>query len=346
MTQQVRRDERSVERRQVRIGLIGIVVAIALAVVCGVIYLDPFGHREIAVRLETSGGLRIGDEVRIAGVTVGEVSKVTLHPDRVDVTMRIDDDLAIGDQSAADVRLLTAIGGHYVALRPAGRNPLGSNPIPVDRTTVPYTLADVIADSGQVVDRVDGVTISQTLDKVTAALDGQPSAIREIIADMRKLTTSIGDRGRDLDAAVALTDEYMAGLNSGRARLVEMLRLIGFVGAKAYQVKAEGVETVRSIGALFAFIGKPVDAFTGTIEPPLQQVLGMVRTLQQQPGRIDELLAKLRTVVSDVAVALGLPGRAAGVDMSAVVVEVPGVTVTPQSLARGGLCVPSAGRRC
>lgn len=334
------------QRRQVRIGLIGIVVAVLLAVVCGVIYLDRFGHREIVVRLETSGGLRSGDEVRVAGVTVGEVSDVALHPDRVDVTLRVRDDLMIGDATAADVRLLTAIGGHYVALRPAGRESLGDNPIPVDRTTVPYTLADVIADSGEVVEKVDGVTISQTLDKVTGALDGHPAAIREIIADMRRLTTAVGDRGHDLDAAVALTEEYMASLNTGRARLVEMLRLIGFVGAKAYQVKAEGVETVRSIGALFAFIGKPVNAFTGTIEPPLQQVLGIFRTLQAQPGRIDDLLTRLKSIVDEVATALGMPNRVAGVDMSSVVVEVPGVRITPQNVRGGGLCVPSAGRRC
>ncbi|MDL9938891.1 MlaD family protein [Gordonia sp. ABSL1-1] len=340
------RDERSVERRQIRIGITGVLVAVALAVICGVVYLDPFGHRELVVSLESSGGLHTGDEVRIAGVTVGEVDAVTLHPDRVDVTLRVDDNLFIGDQTAADVRLLTAIGGHYLALRPAGSVALGANPIPRDRTTVPYTLADVIADSGEVVAKVDGVTISQTLEKVTAVLDGQPTAIGEIIADMRSLTTTVGDRGRDLDAAVALSEEYLGGLNAGRGKLVEMLRLIGFVGAKAYQVKAEGVETVRSIGALFAFVGKPVNAFTGTIEPPFAKVLGMLKRLQAQPARIDDLLAKLRAVVSDVGAALGLPGRTPGLDMSSVILDAPSLTLTPRPPGRRGLCVPSPDRRC
>lgn len=330
------RDERSVRRRQMRIGFLGIAVALLLAVTAGVVYLDPFGHREITVRLTTSGGLSSGDEVRIAGVRIGEVDAVRLHPDRVDVTLSIDDEVRLGDQTSAEVRLLTAIGGHYIAVRPAGSGTLPDNTVPEDRTTVPYTLSDVIADSGKVVEKVNGDTIAQTLEKVDAVLDGQPSAIREIIADMRDLTNEVGNRRDDLDAALALTDEYMAGLNTGRARLVDLLRVIGFVGAKAYQVKAEGVETIRSIGAIFAFVGKPLLAFTGTIEPPLQKVIGMVHTLQKQPGRIDDLIAGLRSVVTQISTAMGIGGRASTgtIDASAKVAEAP------------HLCVPSTERRC
>lgn len=341
-----RRDERSLRRRQGRLGLAGIGVAVLLAVVCGVVYLNPFTSRTVTVQLSSSGGLRTGDEVRIAGVRVGEVGSLTLRPDRVDVALRVDSGLDIGDASGADVRLLTAVGGHYVALRPAGRNPLGDRPIPADRTTVPYTLSDVIADSGKVIERVNGVTISDTLRKVDGALDGRPTAIRQIIADMDRLTTAVGDRRTDLDAAFALSEEYVASLNTGRAKLVELLRLIGFVGAKAYQVKAEGVETIRSIGFLFAFVGKPVNAFTGTIEPPLRQVLDVVDTLRRQPGKIDDLLAQLKSIVDQIAGALGMPGRGTGIDASTVVVDAPSVTVRPGQIGRTGLCVPSPDRRC
>lgn len=343
------RDERSLRRRQICVGLIGVAVAVLLTVTCGVIYLDPFGHRSVTLQLTTSGGLRDDDEVRVAGVKVGVVEGVTLHPDRVDVRLRIDDGVRLGEATSADVRLLTAIGGHYVALHPSGRYSLPHNTIPMDRTSVPYTLTDVIADSGDVVDKVNGVTIAQTLQKVTAVLDGQPDAIRDIIAETRELTTTVGDHRDDLDAAVALSDEYVAGLTTGRAKLVEMLRLIGFVGAKAYQVKAEGVETVRSIGALFAFIGKPVYAFTGTIEPPMQKVFSIFRTLRTQPARIDDLLAELRSIVTRIAQAMGVHTADADVDASSILIDAPSITLRPDMIGSrhdGGLCVPSAERRC
>ncbi|QTI67963.1 MlaD family protein [Gordonia polyisoprenivorans] len=341
-----RRDEASMRRRQFRLGMIGLGVAVVLAAVCGVIYLDPFGHRDVLVALSTSGGLRSGDEVRIAGVRVGEVSAIALHPDRVEVTMRVDSDVALGDLTSADVRLTTAIGGHYVALLPAGRTALGHNIIPMQRTSVPYTLSDVLADSGAVVSKVNGQTIADTLRKVDAALAGQPDAIRQIIADTEQLTTAVGARSDDLDAAVALSDEYISGLNSGRADLVELLRLIGYVGAKAYQVKAEGVETVRSIGALFAFIAKPVDAFTGTIEPPFRQVLDVLNTLRAQPARIDDLLGTLTAIVDQIGDAMGVTNSSGRVDLSSVVVNAPQVQITPDQVTAGGLCVPSPDRRC
>ncbi|WP_068273423.1 MlaD family protein [Aldersonia kunmingensis] len=346
MSRPVLRDIRSLERRQLRIGLAGIAVAVVLLLVCTLIYLNPFGHREFRADFETSGGLRVGDEVRIAGIQVGEVSAVDLHPDRVEVRFTVEDGVAVGDASSVHARLLTAIGGHYLALHPAGRESLGNNVIPVDRTSVPYTLADVINDSGSVVAKVDGVVISQTLAQVEAALNGQPEAIRQIIGGMKDLTTAVGAQEDDLDRAVALTEEYVANLDSGRAKLVELLRLIGYVGAKAYQVKAEGVETVKSIGAIFAFLGKPIYAFSGTIEPPFQDIIDITRRLGEQPAKIDDLLNTLRTIVARIAGTVGLPGQRAAVDASPVVIDAPAVNIDPARAGLAGICIPSPQKGC
>lgn len=322
------------ERRQLLIGCAGLALVVVLLLVCVVVAVNPFADNTYRADFENAGGLRVGDEVRIAGIAVGEVKTVAVSGDHVEVRFEVRDDVHVGRESGADSRLLTAIGGHYLALRPAGDESLGSAAIPRDRTTVPYNLTDVLTDSGDIAAQVNGVTIRQTLEQVDEALSGRPAVVRQIIADVQQVTTTIGDRNMDLDKAVQVSEEYVAALDDGRVKLVNLLRLIGLVGAKAYAVKAEGVETIKGIGGIFAFVGKPINAFTGTIEPPVQKVLSILESLQKQPGQIDDFLRQLRDLAGRIGVSLGVPGGGVGLDYSKTVVDAPGV------------CIPSPTRTC
>lgn len=321
------------ERRQLLIGGAGLALVVILLAVCVVVAVNPFADNVYRANFENAGGLRVGDEVRIAGIAVGEVEAVEVSGDHVEVRFEVRDDVHVGSESGADSRLLTAIGGHYLALRPAGDEPLG-DPIAVARTTVPYNLTDVLTDSGDIAAKVSGTTIRQTLQQVDQALSGRPAVVRQIISDVQQVTTTIGDRNMDLDKAVQVSEEYVAALDDGRVKLVNLLRLIGLVGAKAYAVKAEGVETVKGIGGIFAFVGKPINAFTGTIEPPLQRALDVVESLQKQPGQIDDFLTQLRDLAGRIGVSLGVPGGGVSLDYSDTVVDA------------SGICIPSGQRAC
>ncbi|MGE4312845.1 MAG: outer membrane lipid asymmetry maintenance protein MlaD [Pseudobdellovibrionaceae bacterium] len=67
-----------------------------------------------------TGGLKIGDTVQISGVKIGTVTDVTLQPESylARVTMDIEDDVKIPEDTAALISSESLLGGRYLQLEP------------------------------------------------------------------------------------------------------------------------------------------------------------------------------------------------------------------------------------
>src|SRR3954454_12410120 len=93
-----------------------------------------------------SGGLKVDDPVRIAGVRVGKVEGIELEGDHVKVTFRVKTDSDFGDQTGASIRVSTLLGAMYLALEPDGTGQLDSDKeIPVERTQSPYDVVQAFS---------------------------------------------------------------------------------------------------------------------------------------------------------------------------------------------------------
>lgn len=68
------------------------------------------------------GGLKAGDDVQISGVKVGTVKTVGLNPETflARVTMTLDPDLKLPDDTAALISSESLLGGRFMALEPGG----------------------------------------------------------------------------------------------------------------------------------------------------------------------------------------------------------------------------------
>ena len=69
---------------------------------------------------ENVGSLRTGDEVRIAGIKVGQVSGLDLDPDwyLAKVAMTIDPGVSLPRDTIVTIASASLLGGHYVSLHP------------------------------------------------------------------------------------------------------------------------------------------------------------------------------------------------------------------------------------
>ncbi|MBT0566574.1 MlaD family protein [Williamsia sp. CHRR-6] len=325
------RDADVLRRRQIRIGLAGVVVGVVIAIVAAVVYTVPFGTAGYRADFSSSGQLHPGDEVRVASITVGEVQSVQVVGDHVEIGFSVDDSVRLGDATRAEIRLLTAIGGHYLAVLPQGNAPLRGH---ITATTAPYELTDVIADSGAVVGKTNAATAQDTFTAVNQALRGRSGAVRQIIAQISDVTDTLGDNQADLDRAIRVTDEYVGTLDAGRAKLVNLLRLVGLLGYRFYEYRADTVATINGVGALFAFLQPPIDALDSTITPQFDKIVGIVDTLKTGMARTGPMLDQLTAIATQLGRALGVVTPGARIDLS-------GTTITGT-----GLCVPTLQRRC
>lgn len=79
------------------------------------------GYRLVA-DFSGTGGLKPGDDVQISGVKIGSVSAVDLNPETylARVTVMIEQDVKVPDDTAALISSESLMGGRYMALEPGG----------------------------------------------------------------------------------------------------------------------------------------------------------------------------------------------------------------------------------
>src|SRR5258708_30854612 len=129
------------ERNPLPLGLAGLATIAVLVLLVTQLNNLPFisGGTTYHAAFAEAAGLRNGEEVRIAGVKVGQVTDLGLEGDHVKVTFKIDDGVRVGDLSRAEIKIKTLLRAHYLSLVPRG--PGRQNPraeIPISRTATPF----------------------------------------------------------------------------------------------------------------------------------------------------------------------------------------------------------------
>lgn len=112
---------------RVRLALFAALSAIGIVYV-GASYLGVVNtilgrYKTVYVDLPNSGGAYVGSEVDYRGVKVGKVSGMTLTPTGVSLTLTLDNDAEIPQDSSFKVSNLTAIGEQYVNFTPDNTKP-------------------------------------------------------------------------------------------------------------------------------------------------------------------------------------------------------------------------------
>ena len=80
------------------------------------------GSYDLKASFRSVEGVKVGTDVRLAGVKVGTVTALTLNPQTfyADATLTVQDQIALPDDSAALVSSEGLLGGNFVELVPGG----------------------------------------------------------------------------------------------------------------------------------------------------------------------------------------------------------------------------------
>lgn len=101
---------------------------------------------EIQAEFGTTGGLTVGDDVRLSGIKVGRITDQSLDPVTFSavIKMRIDEQVQLPDDSTARITAASLLGGNFLELLPGS-----SDENMVEGTTIydtfdPVSLSDLL----------------------------------------------------------------------------------------------------------------------------------------------------------------------------------------------------------
>jgi phospholipid/cholesterol/gamma-HCH transport system substrate-binding protein len=172
-----------------------------------------------------SGGLRVNDEVRIAGVRVGKVNSVELEDGEVKVGFKVKTDSTFGDDTAAAIKVKTLLGAMYLSLEPAGEGQLEEGTtIPVERTTSPFDVVDAFEGLAETSADIDTDQLAESLTTLADLTRNTPEEFRTALSGVSALSRTVASRDEELNSLLQNLERVSTVLNARDEDIVTLMR--------------------------------------------------------------------------------------------------------------------------
>jgi phospholipid/cholesterol/gamma-HCH transport system substrate-binding protein len=282
------------ERNPVVIGAVGLaVIAAMLLLAFNIDDIPLLAGRSHSAAFTEAGGLKAGDEVRIAGVKVGKVTAVDLEGDHVRVDFRVGRSTELGSETAASVRIKTILGQKFLMLEPAGKGELDEE-IPVSRTVPAYDVVEAFSDLARTSEEIDTTQFATALDTIADTFRESPAEVRAAVDGLGRLSRTVASRDDRLRELLDHADGVTGVLAERNQELVRLLAdgdlLLQELRKRRDDIHTLLVSTVILSRQLTGLV-RDNRAQIGPSLRNLENVLATLRANQESLDRSIELLA-------------------------------------------------------
>ncbi len=281
------------ERNRVVLAVVGLVVMGVLfygAMRMSALPILGDGKTYSAIFTE-AGGLKPGNEVRVAGVRVGEVTDVRLDGQQVVVSFQAKG-VDLYAETTAAIKVKTMLGQKFVALDPLGSGSL-DGPIPLERTTTPYDVNAAMSDLATTTNEIDMAQLEESFDALATAFEDTPESVQRMVAGLTDLSRTISSRDSELGELLEATEDVtgtLAGRNTEIAALItDGSALLGELQKRRDAVRALFVGTA-DLGKQLSGLVEENDK---TLAPALDKLDRVTQILNRNQKNLDKALGKL-----------------------------------------------------
>ncbi|MGZ4515338.1 MAG: virulence factor Mce family protein [Mycobacterium sp.] len=182
-----------------RLAVFMVVCTLGLVAMLAIFAQLRFGNElPYKARFSNVSGLEVGNFVRIAGVEVGKVRKISIQDDGTAVVdFSADNTVVLTEGSKAIIRYQNLIGGRYLALQdgPGGTRQLRpGDTIPLSRTSPALDLDALIGGFRPLFRALDPNQINTLSSELIKAFQGEGATIGSVLARTAALTNTLADR--------------------------------------------------------------------------------------------------------------------------------------------------------
>jgi len=157
----------------------------------------PGGTRAYSAEFADVSGLRVGDDVRVAGVRVGRVQKISVSDNGARVDFDLVKEQPLLTNTGLAMRYQNLLGQRYLALvQPAahpGELPAGSM-IPESRTDRGFDLTSLLNGFRPLFETLKPADVNQLATSLVMVLQGEGPTVQQLLQQTAQLTKYVADR--------------------------------------------------------------------------------------------------------------------------------------------------------
>ncbi|MBZ5736291.1 MCE family protein [Nocardioides sp. TRM66260-LWL] len=295
-------------RIAVRFGLFAL-VSVLLGTILVNTMVDPVSGdtRSYSADFTDVSGLRVGDDVRVAGVRVGRVVSIQVEGrDGARVRFDLSDAQPILDTTKIVMRYQNLVGQRYLALVQTGRRgaPLPADAVIDERRTNPgFDLTELLNGFRPLFEVLQPADVNRLATSIVEVLQGEGGTVEQLLQQVTELTTFVADRDQLIGSVLTNLTPVLDSLARQGSRFTATVKeLRGLMTGLAQDRRSIG----DSIDGVASLVGATSDLLEQARRPATEttrELRRVARTLVETRPQLSAALAAF----ADLMTRLGRP---------------------------------------
>ena len=303
------------DRNKIVVGLVSAGSLVALVVAVYLVGTKGLLQDRYTVTGEftETGGLRAGDEVRVAGLRAGEV--VEVKPDyargRVVARWKVDAEVDLGPATRAEVRVDNILGGRYLRLSGPVTTPhLADLPesrrrIPLERTGTPTTINQVVNESTKTITRLDSRSINQIMSELGKVDAHDRERLGRALTNLADLARTVNESNPQIEKLLTGGEQVLKVARTKDQQLSQLLTNIQIMLDELRRRRAELSTFLGSGGTTVAAMTRLIDEQQRRLVGVIEDLRSTLGTLRPTTAEFNQLLAWAGPTLSNLSNAGG-----------------------------------------
>lgn len=241
-----------------------------------------------------------GDDVRIAGVRVGQVEEVGIvDRKQAEVTFSVAANRKLPATVTAQIKFRNLVGQRYVSLSQGGA---GGDPnavlepgdnIPLERTRPALDLTELFNGFKPLFRALSPDDVNQLSYEIIQVLQGEGGTIDSVLAHTASLTTTIASKDQVIGQVINNLNTVLSTVNNRTAQLSGLIDALQQLSTGLAEQRAPIGEAIDALGALT----ESTAGLLGSVRPPLTENIThlgvLASTLSEHGDTVDKFLTGL-----------------------------------------------------
>ena len=270
------------------------------------------GVYSVSADLRDAAGLQPGNEVRVAGVKIGKVTDISLEPRAARITMEIESDVRLPQETKLEVKLKTLLGQKFVDLQyPRGYVSAGSGSgdpsgvtagylsdgdvIPLAQTEIPYEMYQAANEGTEVLTEIDKRSLRRMIAVLSKTVSGSRDELGRALAALDDATDVLEPKSKDISTLLRQSEDVTATLSATGSDLEGVLSR----GASVLDTLAERRRTISTLLAatddLTAQLSLLIRQARGSVNLGVADLNTVLGSIEAETKSLDAALADLGT---------------------------------------------------
>jgi phospholipid/cholesterol/gamma-HCH transport system substrate-binding protein len=258
--------------------------------------------------ISDASGLEVGDDVRVAGVRVGTVSSIAVKRDKADnndyvadVGFTVAKSRPLPSSVVIQLRYRNLVGERYVDVEQGAGNSTTilkpSQTIPITQTFPAVDLTTLFAGFQPLFQGLDAGSINDLSTEIIETLQGEGGSIETLLSTLADLTNSVADKDQVIGEVIDNLTKVLSAIGERDTELDSLIvQLQGFVSGLADDRTTIG-NAITGVNTLANSTAGLLTQIRGPLAKDVTDVTGLVGVLNANSGQVQYFLQQLAPTI-------------------------------------------------